>query len=134
LIETGLAGKRILIPASAVAPDHVREALLPHAAEVVRVDLYTLRYPEIRVVPEADVVLFSSESTVRSARENGLIEEIRRRGMVVGGIGSATRRRLAAEGLAPAIAPDGMRPLDLARATHLYFANLAVAALGADRP
>lgn len=126
LINLGLSGMRLLVPASAVAPDHVREALEPHAAEVVRADLYTLRFPEVRTVPEADVVLFSSESTVRSARENGLTDEIRERGMLVGGIGPATLRAIEESGLVPSILPDGTSPESLARATHRYFAGLTL--------
>jgi uroporphyrinogen III methyltransferase/synthase len=127
LIRLGLAGKRVLMPASAVAPDHVREALRPHAGEFVRVDLYTIRYPRVETVPTADVVLFTSETTVKSARENGLIEEIRRRGMAVGGIGPATCRRLADEDLPAAIVPEGTSPRSLARATHRTFARLTLA-------
>jgi len=134
LIGAGLAGKRVLVPASAVAPDNVREALLPHAAEVVRVDLYTLRYPRVTSVPDADVVLFSSESTVRSARENGLVEEIRRRGMMVGGIGPATYRALEREGLPPVVRPDGTEPRALARAVALSFARLSIDRRGALSP
>ncbi len=132
LINLGLAGARILIPASAVAPDHVRKTLTPHASEVVRVDLYTLRFPRVEAVPEADVVLFSSESTVRSARENGLLEEVKQRGMILGGIGPATCRAIEREGLPLSIEPDGTEPAALARATHLYFARRAVAALGGE--
>jgi uroporphyrinogen-III synthase len=115
---------RLLVPASAVAPDHVREALTPHAAEVVRADLYTLRFPKVRSLPAADVVLFSSESTVRSARESGLTAEIRERGMLVGGIGPATHRAIEESDLALSIVPDGTSPESLARATHRYFAGL----------
>jgi hypothetical protein len=113
-----------------VAPDHVRERIAPHAAEVVRVDLYTIRYPAVKRVPTADVVLFSSETTVRSARLGGLVDEIRERGMLVGGIGPGTCRRLVEEGLPPAIVPAGTGPASLARATRLYFANLGLAARG----
>ena len=115
---------------SAVAPDHVRAALAPHAAEVVRLDLYGLEFPRVNVVPDVDVVLFSSESTVRSARENGLLTEIARRGLLVGGIGPACWRRLEEEGLSVAIRPEGTSPAALARATHRVFANLALAAGG----
>ena len=123
---------RVLIPASAVAPDHIRQTLEPHAAEVVRADLYTLRFPRVSSVPAADVVLFSSESTVRSARKSGLIGEIAERGMLVGGIGPATRRAIEDAGLVPSIVPDGTDPVRLARATHRSFARLALARLGAS--
>ncbi len=132
LIRSGLSGRRVLIPASAAAPDAVREALRPHAAEVVRMDLYTLRFPEVRAVPEADVVLFSSESTVRSAKRNGLLPRIRERGMVVGGIGPATTGRLDREGLPAAIVPEGTSPGSLARAVRRHFANLSIAALAGE--
>jgi uroporphyrinogen III methyltransferase / synthase len=130
LIGLGLTGQRVLIPASAVAPDHVRQTLLPHAAEVVRVNLYTVRYPRVETVPDADVVLFSSETTVKSAVQNGLVESIRERGMLTGGIGPGTCARLQKAGLAPAIVPDGTSPDDLARAVKRYFANLELASLG----
>jgi uroporphyrinogen-III synthase len=129
LIDQDLAGKRVLIPASAVAPDHVRQTLIPHASEVVRVDLYTIRYPEVESVPEADAVLFSSETTVKSARANGLIEEIRRRGMIVGGIGPGTLGRLEREGLPPAVVPDGTSPRELARALERLVVCRELAAL-----
>jgi len=124
LIARGLRGKRVLIPASKVAPDHVREALAPHAEEVVRLDLYGLAFPRVETVPDVDVILFSSESTVRSAAENGLIDEIRRRAPVIGGIGPATCGALARMGLAPAIVPDGVSPTSLAWATKRFFARL----------
>jgi uroporphyrinogen III methyltransferase/synthase len=130
LISLGLTGKRVLIPASEVAPDHVRESLLPHAGEVVRVNLYTLRYPRVTAVPPADIVLFSSETTVKSAVENGLIDQIRERGMLVGGIGPGTCERLERTGLAPGIIPEGTSPEALARAVKRYFANLELASLG----
>lgn len=135
LIEHGLAGARVLHPASAIAPDHVRETLAPHAAEVVRVDLYTLRYPEVTAVPDADVVLFSSASTVDSAREQGLLDEIRDRGLIVGGIGPATGRAIEEARLTLSIVPDGTDPEALARATRRYFARLEIARLraGEDR-
>jgi uroporphyrinogen-III synthase len=133
LVETGLAGLRVLIPASAVAPDHVRESLAPHAAEVVRVDLYGLRFPRVEAVPAADVVLFSSESTARSAAENGLVDEIRRRGMIVGGIGPATCGTLTRLHLPPAIVPDAVDPRSLARATHRFYARLLPPLREADR-
>jgi uroporphyrinogen III methyltransferase/synthase len=132
LVSLGLSGMRVLIPASEVAPDHVREALEPHAAEVVRANLYTLRFPRVGSVPEADIVLFSSESTVRSARENGLVDPIRERGMVVGGIGPATCRAIEREGLVPSIVPDGTDPASLARATHRYFARIGLVGRGAE--
>ena len=134
LIESGLSGKRILIPASAVAPDHVRASLLPHAEEVVRVDLYTIRYPEVGEVPPSDVVLFSSETTVRSAKRNGLLQEIRDRKMVVGGIGPGTCGRLEREGLPPAVVPRGTSPESLARAARRYFATIELAGLGNPGP
>jgi len=124
LIVAGLGGKRVLIPASKVAPDHVRQALAPHAEEVVRLDLYGLSFPRVDAVPPVDIILFSSESTVRSAVENGLIEEIRRRDLVIGGIGPATCGALTRLGLAPAIVPDGVSPTSLAWATKRFFARL----------
>ncbi len=130
LVSLGLTGKRVLIPASEVAPDHVRESLLPHAAEVVRVNLYTIRYPRVTEVPPADIVLFSSETTVKSAVENGLISQIRERGMLVGGIGPGTCRRLTRIGLPPSLVPNGTSPEALARAVKLYFADLELASLG----
>ena len=130
LISLGLTGKRVLIPASEVAPDHVRESLLPHAAEVVRVNLYTLRYPRVTEVPPADIVLFSSETTVKSAVANGLINQIRERAMLVGGIGPGTCARLVRTGLSPSIIPEGTSPQALTRAVKLYFANLELASLG----
>lgn len=129
LIALGLAGQRVLIPASAVAPDQLRQALAPHAAEVVRVDLYTLRFPDVATVPACDVVLFSSESTVRSAKANGLIETLRRRGTLVGGIGPATWRAVESAGLKLSIVPCGTDPASLAQATHRVFARRAVARL-----
>jgi uroporphyrinogen III methyltransferase/synthase len=129
LLALGLQGQRVLIPASAVAPDHVREALAPHAAEVVRVDLYTLRFPEVASVPACDVVLFSSESTVRSAKANGLVEQLKRRGTLVGGIGPACWRTIEREGLPLSIVPDGTDPAALARATHRFFTRRDLAAL-----
>jgi uroporphyrinogen III methyltransferase/synthase len=130
LIAGGLAGKRVLIPASVVAPDHLREALSPHADEVVRLDLYGLRYPEVDEVPSAEIVLFSSETTVKSAKQNGLLGAIAKRGMIVGGIGPATCGRLTEEGLPPAIVPDGVHPECLARATRRFFANLEMREVG----
>ncbi len=130
LIGLGLTGKRVLIPASEVAPDHVRETLRPHAGEVVRINLYTIRFPRVTEVPPADIVLFSSETTVRSAVENGLVDQIRERGMLVGGIGPGTCGRLARIGLPPSIIPDGTSPEALTRAVKLYFANLELASLG----
>ena len=127
LIATGLAGRRVLIPASKVAPDHVRQALAAHAEEVVRLDLYGLRFPRVESVPDVDVILFSSESTVRSAAENGLIDEIRRMNPVIGGIGPATCGTLTRMGLAPAIVPDGVSPTSLAWATKRFFARLTPA-------
>jgi len=96
-------------------------------------DLYGLRFPEVRSVPEADVVLFSSESTVRSAAASGLIDEIRRRGMIVGGIGPATCGALEKEGLEPAIVPDGVSPDSLAFAVKRFFARLDPALRKASR-
>jgi uroporphyrinogen III methyltransferase/synthase len=127
LAGMGLSGARVLIPCSAVAPDHLRQALSPLAAEVVRVDLYTLRYPGMREVPAADVVLFSSQTTVESARQNGLLDGIRRRGMVVGGIGPATCALLRREGLPPDIVPDGTSAADLARAVRRHDARRRLA-------
>ncbi|MEN8148189.1 MAG: uroporphyrinogen-III C-methyltransferase [Planctomycetota bacterium] len=124
LIATGLDGRRVLIPASKVAPDHVREALAPHAAEVVRLDLYGLRFPRVETVPDVDVILFSSESTVRSAAENGLVDAIREMNPVIGGIGPATCGTLDRMGLTPAIVPDGVSPTSLAWATKRFFARL----------
>ena len=66
---------------------------LPVAREVVRVDLYGLRYPAVPEIPEVDVVLFTSPSTVESAQANGLVPRILERGVVVGGIGPVTARR-----------------------------------------
>lgn len=129
LIQLGLEGKRVLIPASEVAPDHVRQQLLPHAAAVERVDLYTLRFPRVEAVPDVDLVLFSSESTVRSAKASGLTDEIRRRGLVVGGIGPGTWAAIEREGLLAAIRPDGTDPEALARATRRLFARGDVARL-----
>ena len=73
-----------------------------------------------------------SPSTVRSARKNGLIGQIAERGMLVGGVGPATRRAIEDAGLVPSIVPDGTDPVSLARATHRYFARLALARLGAS--
>jgi uroporphyrinogen-III synthase len=130
LLHEGLAGQRVLLPFSEVAPDHVRERLAPHAAEVVRVDLYTVRPTSVDEAPPADVVLFTSETTVRSAKRNGLLEGIRERGMLVGGIGPGTCGRLAREGLPPDIVPDGTDPSSLARAVRRTFANLEAAVAG----
>lgn len=131
LVQSGIRGKRVLLPMSAVAPDVLPERLREAGADVHRLDHYTLAFPEVREVPEADVVLFSSESTVRSARDQGLLAGIRDRGMIVGGIGPATWRRLDEVGLPAAIRPDGTSPADLARATRRHFANLEVAAAAA---
>jgi uroporphyrinogen III methyltransferase/synthase len=122
LRSQGLEGARVLLPSSAVAPDEVREALAPDAAEVVRVDLYGLRYPEVRDVPDVDAVLFTSPTTVESARRNGLVESIRERGLVVGGVGPVTAKALARESLPVDIRPTGYGPDRLARAALLHFA------------
>lgn len=132
LIQSGIRGKRVLLPMSAVAPDVLPERLREAGADVHRLDLYTLAFPEVTEVPEADVVLFSSESTVRSARDQGLLAGIRDRGMIVGGIGPATWRRLDEVGLPPAIRPDGTSPAALARALRRHFASLEIAAAAAE--
>jgi uroporphyrinogen-III synthase len=134
LLATGLEGKRLLLPFSKVAPDQLRERLAPHAAEVTRLDLYGLRYPEVAEVPDAEVVLFTSETTVRSAKRNGLIDGIREKGMLVGGIGPGTLGRLEREGLEPVIRPDGTSPASLARAVKRTWANLDPAVVHARRP
>jgi uroporphyrinogen III methyltransferase/synthase len=126
LLAEDLAGKRVLLPCSAVAPDDVPEALRPVAGEVVRVDLYGLRYPEVAEIPAAQVVLFTSPSTVASARENDLIGPILDAGLTVGGIGPVTARALEAEGLDPTIVPSGYGPENLARAV-VYHHLLATA-------
>ncbi|MEW6743549.1 MAG: uroporphyrinogen-III C-methyltransferase [Planctomycetota bacterium] len=129
LVERGIAGQRILLPSSAVAPDTVRETLRRHAADVVRVDLYGLRFLCPASVPVAQAVLFSSESTVRSALENDLVRAIREANMVVGGIGTATCRLLSQVGLPPGIVPEGTSPASLARATRRHFARMELSAL-----
>jgi uroporphyrinogen III methyltransferase/synthase len=131
LAGLGLSGARVLIPGSAVAPDHLRQVLAPLAAEVVRVDLYTLRYPEMKEVPDAGVVLFSSPTTVESAKRSGLLEGIRARGMAVGGIGPATCGLLRREGLPPDVVPDGTSAADLARALRRHYVRRRLAGMEA---
>jgi uroporphyrinogen III methyltransferase/synthase len=121
LVDQGLEGKRVLLPCSARAPDEVRESLAPVAGEVVRVDLYDLREPEVHEVPDVDAVLFTSPTTVESARRNGLIDAIRERGLAIGGVGPVTERALAREGLEAVIRPTGYGPDPLARATLFHF-------------
>jgi uroporphyrinogen III methyltransferase / synthase len=116
LLAQDISGKRILLPCSAVAPDEVREALAPVAGEVVRADLYGLKYPVVAEVPGADMVLFTSPSTVESARQNGLIPQIMERGLTVGGIGPVTAGVLEKEGLPASIVPTGYGPENLTRA------------------
>ncbi len=76
----------------------------------------------LRESPDVDAVLFTSPTTVESARRNGLIETIRERGLVVGGVGPATAKALAREALPVDIRPTGYGPERLARATLLHFA------------
>jgi uroporphyrinogen-III synthase len=91
------------------------------AGEVVRVDLYGLRYPEVRRIPDVDVVLFTSPSTVESAERNGLIPQILEKGLVVGGIGPVTARALEEAGLPQHVRPTGYGPDNLARAVVYRF-------------
>ncbi len=97
---------------------------------MVHANLYPIRYPRVEKAPPAPHVLFSSETTVRSAVENGLVDQIRERRMLVGGIGPGTCRRLSRLGLDPGIVPAGTSPAALARAVKRTFANLELASLG----
>ena len=109
-----LAGRKILLLRSAIAPKDFPEHLTRHGAQITDTAVYTVRVkqPDPRQVEtiaqdlaadRMDWITFTSSSTVRAFLEVISLETIKRSGVKIASIGPATSVYLNSIGLAPTV-------------------------------